>query len=190
MEPRTRIAVLLAACLAAVAVAILVLYGMKGGAVHAGPPSVLDKVELSPNPTPAPEVSFADAAGKPVALADFKGRAVLLNLWATWCAPCVAELPELARAKEGLPEDKIAVVAVALERTDAEKIGAFLKKHNSSALGVYIDAPLDLMRALKTQSLPYTVLIDAEGRVVATASGPQDWGDPEAVAYLNTLLAP
>ena len=187
MEPRTRIATIFTAGLAAIMLGVVVLYGMNGRAVHAGVPALLDQVKLSANRPPIPDVRFADAAGKPVALADFKGRAVVLNLWATWCAPCIAELPELAQAKARLPDDKVTVVAVDLERLGTEKVGDFLKEHDASGLAIYTDGELALMRAFKTESLPLTVLIDSDGHVAATASGPQKWGNPASVAYLKTL---
>lgn len=187
MDSRPRTAAILAAGLAALTAVILVLYGMDGRAVHAGPPPVLDRVKLAAAPSSAPAAGFSDASGRMLTLADFRGRAVVLNLWATWCAPCVTELPELAAASAALPKDKVAVVAVDLERLGPEKVGAFLKEHHASALGIYTDGRLALMRAFETQSLPYTVLLDAAGRVVATASGPQRWNDPAALAYLKRL---
>jgi len=187
MEPRTRTAAILAAGFAALMIAAVVLYGMNGRAVHAGPPAVLDRVKLAATPVAAPEVGFADASGKRLTLADFRGRAVVLNLWATWCAPCVKELPELAKAREALSQDKVSVLAVDLERLAPEKVGAFLNEHNASALPIYTDGELALMRAFETESLPYTVIIDAGGRVIATASGPQKWDDPQAILYLKGL---
>src|SRR6266566_3361622 len=120
MKPRTRSFMTLAGGLATVALAA-VLYGIIGRDVHAtaSPPPVMDK---------------------PFKLADFHGRYMLVNLWATWCAPCINELPELARLQKELPQDRITVVPVdVLERLDAEKLGAFLTMHGADGLPVYID---------------------------------------------------
>jgi len=192
MKPRTRLFAILAAGVAAAAIAA-VLYGNIGGDVHAGgpPPAVLDKLKLTGGRPAVPAIGFRDAMGKEVTLADFHGRYVLVNLWATWCGPCINELPELARLQQELPQDRITVVPVdVLEKLDAEKIGEFLKMHGAERLPVYLDRELSTQRGFVANELPLTVLIDADGHEVARAAGGQKWGDPASVAYLKAISAP
>ena len=141
MKPRTRLFATLAAGLATLALGA-VLYGIIGRDVHAtaAPPAVLDKLKLTKGSPAAPDIGFVDATGKPLKLTDFHGRYVLVNLWATWCGPCINELPELARLQKDLPQDRITVVPIdVLEKLDAEKLGEFLKMHQADGLPVYID---------------------------------------------------
>ena len=187
MDSRTRLAGIIAAGLAVVTIAVGVLYGTNGQDVHASPPASWDKFQLAAARPPVPDIAFEDAAGASKSLADFKGRVVLLNLWATWCGPCVMELPDLAKAQMQLPQDKVTVVAVDMEKLSADKIAAFLKEHNASALTVYADRPLAMMRAFEVFSFPTTILIDADGHEIGRAAGPQPWADAESIAYLRAL---
>jgi len=192
MNSRTRGIAILAVGLGAAAVAA-VLYGMMGPNVHANgaPPAVLDKMKLTDGHPAAPAISFRDAEGKEIKLADFHGRYMLVNLWATWCGPCINELPELAKLQTELPQDRVTVVPVdVLERLDAGKLGDFLKMHGADGLPVYIDTERATQRGFVANELPLTVLIDADGHEVARAAGGQKWDDPAVVDYLKTISAP
>jgi thiol-disulfide isomerase/thioredoxin len=174
-------------CLALAAALVSgVLYGKGLLNVHHGltPPASLATLTLEKSPKPAPAVAFADAAGGSHALGDLKGHYVLLNLWATWCAPCVSELPALARLKMAVPGLKVMAVNVDSQKVDA---AAFLKAHNASSLGTYADNDKVMMKNFLAQGLPLTVLIDPTGKVVARAEGPAEWGSPEAVDYFKGL---
>ena len=189
MKPRTR---LLAAIVAgfAVIVTAAVLYLNSAGDVHA-PPPVLDKLKTTAGLPAVPAITFHDSTGKDVHLADFHGRYMLVNLWATWCGPCINELPELAKLQKELPQDRITVVPVdVLEKLDAEKIGAFLKQHGADGLPVFIDSAYATQRGFVANELPLTVLVDSNGREVARAAGGQKWDDPAAVAYLKMVSSP
>jgi thiol-disulfide isomerase/thioredoxin len=184
----TRFAIL-AACVAVVGAAA-VLYGNSVGDVHA-PPAVLDKLKLTSGRPAAAAIAFRDAEGKEVKLADFHGRYMLVNLWATWCGPCINELPELAKLQKALPQDRITVVPVdVLEKLDAGKIGDFLNRHGAEGLPVFIDRDYATQRGFAANELPLTVLIDADGHEVARAAGGQKWGDPASVEYLKEISAP
>jgi len=191
VKPHTRVIFILSAGFGSSLFAA-VLYGILSFHVHATrqPPVVLDKLKLTQERPLAPAVSFVDAAGKPVTLADFRGRYVLVNLWATWCAPCIAELPALARLNASLPHARLTVLPINLEELDAAKVGDFLKLHGSEALPVYIGRESDVMRGFAVHEVPLTVLIDANGHEFARAAGPQNWDDPASVAYLKAISAP
>ena len=177
------------------AAAGLVLYEMGGLPVHdsasagGAPPSIFKYLKSAENRPEVPSVSFTDKDGKDVALKDFQGRFVVLNLWATWCGPCVTELPALAKLKAALPEGKFAVVTVDLEKNDAAKVSDFLSQHKADALTVYVDRQLALMRSFTAYALPLTVIIDPTGHERARAVGPEQWDAPEAIAYLKGLAS-
>ncbi|HXL98783.1 MAG TPA: TlpA disulfide reductase family protein [Rhizomicrobium sp.] len=182
--PRQRLAII-AGVVAAFAVAA-VLYVIHVGAVHAKPPALAALVD-NPNPQAMPEVAFADGVGGHQTLAAFKGRYVLLNLWATWCAPCVKELPALARLHAAVPG--LSVVTVNAGRGSAGSTAAFLKAHGAGTLPVYLDSNAALTRAFGAIGLPLSVLIDPQGREIAQATGPADWDDASAIAYFKALTA-
>jgi thiol-disulfide isomerase/thioredoxin len=163
-----------------------VLYGKGLLNVHHGltPPASLAALAVEKSPKPAPAVTVADAAGGRHALADLKGHYVLLNLWATWCAPCVSELPALARLKMAVPGLKVMAVNVDSQKVDA---AGFLKLHNAASLGTYADTDKMLMRSFLAVGLPLTVLIDPDGKVVARAEGPAPWDDDESIDYFKNL---
>jgi len=182
-----RIAALIAV-LVGIGGAAALLYGIPASSVHAGgePPAILDRLELAEDRPAAPDPGFYGADGSPVKLTQFRGRFVVLNLWATWCTPCVAELPALARLQAELG-DEFAVVAVDLEKLDAKTVQEFLQRHNAGALAVYIDRDRKMMSAYTAFALPLTAIIDPEGREIARSLGPQEWDHPDAVAYLRSL---
>ena len=177
----------------AVIVTAAVLYVNNSGTVHAGgrPPPVLDKLKLVDGSPLAPEAGFVDSMGNAAKLADFRGRYVLVNLWATWCGPCITELPALSRLNAELPQDRVTVLPIdMLEKLDADKLVAFLSMHDAGRLPVYMDRDYSVQRGFVANELPLTVLIDPEGRIVARAAGPQKWDDPASIAYLKAISAP
>jgi thiol-disulfide isomerase/thioredoxin len=170
--------------------ALAVLYVIFGRAVHApGPPASLARLE-NVAPQSVPGVAFVDAAGGRHMLAAFKGRYVLLNLWATWCAPCVQELPALARLQKAVPPGRLMIVAVNVGRGNAADTVAFLKAHDAAGLTTYFDPDLALMSVFGAVGLPLSVLVDPKGREVARAAGSVEWGDPAAIAYFKALTTP
>ena len=168
------------------ALALGVLYGKGLLSVHQGfePPASLAALKLEKAPKAAPDVHFTDAAGDRHALDAFHGRYVLLNMWATWCGPCVNELPSLARLAEFAPGLKVLAIDTDHEKVDA---AAFLKSHNAGSLPVYVDSDRMLLRSFVVPGLPTTILIGPDGKVIARAEGPADWGTPEAVAYFKRI---
>jgi thiol-disulfide isomerase/thioredoxin len=169
------------------ALALGVLYGKGLLSVHQGfqPPASLSALVLEKSPKPAPDVHFADAVGGRHALDAFRGRYVLLNLWATWCGPCVNELPSLARLSAFAPGLKVVPVDTG-DRSTVDA-AAFLKSHNAGSLPVYRDSEKVMMKTFTAYALPMTMLIDPSGKIIARAVGPADWGSPDSVAYFKRI---
>lgn len=134
--------------------------------------------------TAAPSSSFRDPDGESVSLADFRGRPLLLNLWATWCAPCIAEMPTLD-ALSAREKDRIQVLAVSQDMNGASKVEAFFNKHGFANLAPYVDPETELTGALHVDTLPTTILFDAQGREVWRIVGKEDWNGAKAAALLR-----
>ena len=147
------------------------------------------KLTTPDTPPAPPTISFFDPAGKTVGIGDFKGRIVVLNMWATWCAPCVAEMPTLARLQAAYP-GKVEVVAVSVDTESAEsKARAFIGKH--SPLKFYSDPEMKLPFDVKPAApgMPTTILYGRDGIERARLSGDADWSGQDARAVVEALLA-
>ncbi len=184
---RTRNLLVAALVLAALGTAG-VLYWKRSAPVHAAlvPPASLARLAPS-KPAAVAAVSFTGTDGTRHTLAEFKGHYVLLNLWAVWCAPCVKELPALARLQAAVPKGRLEVVPVDVARGTPADAASFLKAHGAARLPAFIDADLGMMRVFGAYGLPLTVLIDDKGREVARAVGPADWDAPDAIDYFKAL---
>ena len=184
MKPSRLILIVIA--LAAVAAAALgFLYWKSAKPVQqAAPPPPFT---LAKAPQAVPQVAFNDGTGAHVEIGSFKGKYVLLNLWATWCAPCVRELPALAKLRASVPGGKFDVVAVDVGRGTAADARSFLDSHGAKALGTYVDSNLALLRAFGAYGLPLTILIDPKGREIGRAVGPAAWDAPDSVSYFTDL---
>jgi thiol-disulfide isomerase/thioredoxin len=138
-------------------------------------------------------LAFNDPGGKPMTLADHAGKTVLLNLWATWCAPCRAEMPALDALQKEMGSDAFEVVAVNVDAGDDAKPKKFLEETGVKALGYYRDSTMALFNDLKTRGLalglPVTMLIDGEGCLIAHMNGPAEWSSPDAKRLVETALA-
>jgi len=138
-----------------------------------------------------PNLSFNGPDGAKLSLADFKGHALLLNLWATWCVPCRAEMPSLDRleAKAGGP--KFEVVAVNVDTARLDRPAAFLNEIGVKSLKRYADPSGDAFENLRVGGvalgLPTSLLIDADGCALGTVAGPANWGSEDALAAVKTL---
>lgn len=139
-------------------------------------------------PEPLPEVTFLDGTGKERSLKAWKGKVVLLNLWATWCVPCRKEMPGLDRLQTELGSDKFEVVAVSVDRTGIEGARKFLDQISVRGLAVLSDPSARMATTLKAIGLPTTLLINAEGHEVGRLVGPAEWDTPEAKALIRAVL--
>lgn len=137
---------------------------------------------------PATDAVFHDADGNDVNFSDFKGKVILVNLWATWCAPCVKEMPDLNELQKSLGGEKFEVVLISQNSDGIESSLEFIKEKNITNLDTFIDTKRNVARALKTNSLPTSLLIDAEGFEVGRLIGPAEWNSGDAQALINYFI--
>jgi thiol-disulfide isomerase/thioredoxin len=138
---------------------------------------------------PLPDIRFADGAGRPRALTDFRGRVVLLNLWATWCAPCRREMPTLDRLQAALGGPDFEVVALSIDRAGIDAVRKFYGDVGVEHLGLYIDGTGKAASALGAVGVPTTLLIDRDGREIGRLAGTAEWDAPEMMAFIRRHLA-
>ena len=161
----------------------------EGGVSRALATGSLAAFLIHPERKALPDIAFADGEGKPLKLSDWKGRVVLVNLWATWCAPCRKEMPDLAQLQKELGSDQFEVVAISVDRKGAEASSAFLKETGADNLKLYVEPTTKIVGELQSAGLPATLLIDRQGREIGRLLGPAVWSGPEAVALVKAALA-
>jgi thiol-disulfide isomerase/thioredoxin len=149
-------------------------------------------LNVNKNPKPAVDISFSDADGKKLTLADFKGRNVLLNLWATWCVPCRAEMPALDRLQAKLGSPDFEVVAINIDTSRLDRPKAFLAEAGVKSLNRYADPSADSFEALKVAGkalgLPTSLLIDPQGCELAVMAGPAQWDSSDAAKVITAMV--
>lgn len=129
-----------------------------------------------------PDISFIDARGSKKKIADFKGKLVLLNVWATWCTPCLAELPALDRLQEVFVDEPFQVVAVSIDTAKKpEDIAGSWQGMGIKNMGFYLDAEKSIYKNMKINAVPVTFLISPEGELLGTIAGAVEWDDPDQV---------
>jgi thiol-disulfide isomerase/thioredoxin len=140
-------------------------------------------------PQPLPPLTFETLDGQPASLADFAGKVVVLNLWATWCAPCREEMPGLDRLQAQFAGRDLVVLALSVDRAGPERVRKFLDEVGVKQLHVYRDPKAAATRAVKVPGLPATILVDRKGQEVGRVLGIAQWDGPAAVAVMEKLLA-
>jgi thiol-disulfide isomerase/thioredoxin len=139
-------------------------------------------------PEALPEVKFLDAAGKERSLADWRGKVVLLNLWATWCLPCRKEMPALDRLQREMGSDTFQVVAVSVDRTGLPGAKKFLADTGAETLALYADPTARMGVALRAAGLPATLLLDRQGREIGRLLGPAEWDGEDARRLIGAAM--
>jgi thiol-disulfide isomerase/thioredoxin len=138
---------------------------------------------------PVKDSAFQDGTGKAVKLSDWKGKVILVNLWATWCAPCRKEMPDLARLQAEMGSGDFEVLAISVDAKGAEASSAFLKETGADSLKLYVEPTTTIVADLQAIGLPSTILIDRTGHEIGRLIGPADWASPEAKALIAAALA-
>ena len=146
-------------------------------------------VGIASEPKRLPELTFTGADGKPRALADFRGKTVLLNLWATWCVPCRKEMPALDALQARLGSDTFEVVAVNIDTRNLDKPKTWLQEVGITKLGYYADPSAKVFQDLKAIGkafgMPTTLLVDPQGCELGTLAGPAEWASDDAVKLIE-----
>lgn len=140
-------------------------------------------------PKPVPEIHFQDGEGQARTLAEYSGKVVLLNVWATWCIPCRKEMPTLDRLQTKLGGSDFEVVVLSIDRAGPDVVRKFFEEIGIQHLALNIDASGKAMFALGIVGLPATILIDREGLEVGRLIGPTEWDSPAMVGFLGDLIA-
>ncbi len=179
-----------------IAILALVVYGASATVFkpHAEGLSGLNKGDMAKlietaRPTPAPAIAAEGPDGRPLTLGDFKGQVVVVNLWASWCAPCAREMPTLAKLQAAFRGKPVRVMAISLDR-DEDGIAKAKARIGQNAPLQFYHAPYALAFALAppVEALPTTIFYDRQGRERARLTAPADWSKPEARAVVNRLL--
>ena len=153
-----------------------------------GRPEGLDRLRETDPPRPLPEgFTFMDEDGAPQTLARFAGQGLLLNFWATWCAPCVAGMPALDRLAEALAGERFAVLALSSDRGGKAQVESFYRRVGVRRLGIWLDPRSTAGRLVGVRGLPTSILVDREGRERARLEGAAAWDSPEFVALVRRL---
>jgi thiol-disulfide isomerase/thioredoxin len=152
------------------------------------PTDFAKKVTRPTAPTPSPDYVFYDAAGKPLKVSDFKGKVVVLNTWATWCGPCKAEMPTLAKMAASYAGKPVEVVAVSIDTADAATKATLFISQNAP-LKFYHDREMKIVFKLNAPGTPTTVIYGKDGLETARVAGDADWTSPAARALVDEALA-
>jgi len=140
-------------------------------------------------PLDVPAIEFVDGDGATKSLADFKGKVVLLNIWASWCVPCREEMPALDKLEQALGGKDFGVVAVNIDKGGPEKAKSFLAETGATHLPLYTDPTSKMFAVLKAVGMPTTLVLDREGREIGRLVGPADWSSPEAKRVVEAAIA-
>jgi thiol-disulfide isomerase/thioredoxin len=173
--------------------AIMAIIGVRSSAVaSADRPALsgdLASFSWASSAQPAPTTGFTDEKGNVRTLKEFRGRVVLVNFWATWCAPCVREMPSLERLQAKLGGPDFTVIALSEDRSGWQKIGPFRDKMGLKALPLFHDVSSGAMFAVKASSLPTTIIYDRDGKEVGRMARPAEWDSPDALALIRYFIA-
>jgi thiol-disulfide isomerase/thioredoxin len=195
---------------AAVTLGVAVLYGTNGvwsnvsDSVDCAPAKALADamrplargevaaLQVAKEPKPLPVLSFTDKDGKPVTLADWRGKTVLFNLWATWCVPCRKEMPALDALQKQLGGEDFEVVAVNIDTRNLDKPRAWLAENGIQQLAYYADPAAKVFQELqkvgKAFGMPTTLIVDRRGCELATLAGPAEWASEDALKVIRSAL--
>ncbi len=136
---------------------------------------------------PAPNFTLPGLDGHKVSLADYKGKVVLLNIWATWCAPCVAEMPSMEKLYQELKDEGFELLAVSVDETGTEAVAPFMKKHKLG-FPVLLDTVGDIKSLYQVNGIPESFIIDKNGIIIEKVIGPRDWAASGAIRFFRNLI--
>ncbi len=138
-------------------------------------------------PEAAPHLIFTDAKGRQLSLRDYRGHALVVNLWATWCPPCVAEMPSFSALAPKVKDSGVLILPISIDLTGAAVVWPFFARHGINDLPVLLNQDGSNMQALRSNGIPVSVVIDPQGQLVARLDGAANWNTPDTVAFLRGL---
>jgi peroxiredoxin len=138
-------------------------------------------------PTPAPDLKFSSATGKALSLADYRGAGLVVNIWATWCPPCVAEFASLAAIAPALAQSRILVLPISVDMEGAAAVRPFYARHHITGLPILLDPDATAPDLLNAAGIPMTVVINPAGKIVASFNGGANWNTPDTIALIRQL---
>jgi thiol-disulfide isomerase/thioredoxin len=179
---------------------VVVLIGAAAGAVgftrlHSAPSDAppqdgeMAKFQRQAPPAPVAPAGFIDETGNATDLTRFKGKVTLVNLWATWCQPCIKEMPSLERLKAARSNDHFAIATISEDLKGADAVDPFFAKNDLAGLPRFLDPKNEVGRAFKVNGLPTTLLLDGEGREIGRFEGGAEWDDPSALRLIDWYVA-
>ena len=174
----------------AIFLAIALVDPVVGHTASGGPKIVgqMQNFELYKSTRPRPNFQWQDEQGQPVSLTNFAGKVVLFNFWATWCVPCIRELPSLDRLNAKLGGDKFTVVTLNIDRAGKPVALKMVKRLKLKTLRLYLNPKLKISRALGVKVMPSTFLFDAKGRELGKLEGAAEWDAPEAIDFMRYFI--
>ena len=176
--------------LAAVIVLLVATVAPRAEAVSSYPPIAgpMIKFVVSNPPVPVPDTPFISADGQTIKLSNFKGRLVMVNFWATWCGPCIRELPSIDNLRRAVSDPRLEIILVSIDRGGAKIHRPFLAQLGITALTSTSDPRASLLQALKGPGIPITLLISPQSQVLGRLIGDAEWDSPEARALIQYYL--
>ena len=136
---------------------------------------------------PAPDFTLSSIDGQTVSLADYRGKVVLLNIWATWCPPCVEEMPSMEKLHQTIDRESFKILAVSIDTSGEKTVNPFMKKHKLT-FTTLIDTEGTIKKQYQTTGVPESFIIDKNGMIVEKVVGPADWAAPQVVDYFQKLI--
>lgn len=147
----------------------------------------LKRLEVLDSPPPQPTLTFSMADNQTMSLSDYRGKVILLNVWATWCAPCIVEMPMLDELEATRGGDDFQVVTVSLDRQQIEPQDFFIK-NGITHLAPWHDGSFSLSAKVRAPGLPVSIFYNRRGREIARVSGDVDWTDESVLAFIDKIL--
>ena len=135
----------------------------------------------------APNFTLPDLDGKRISLTDYRGKVVFLNIWATWCAPCVTEMPSMEKLYQELQDEDFQILAVSIDEAGTDVVRPFMKKHRLSFTSL-VDPEGTIKNLYRTTGVPESFIIDKNGKIVEVIIGPRDWAASGAIRYFRSLI--
>ncbi len=172
----------------AIIAAVSSTYAIAGTKNKAPPKGVLSHFKPALSIINAPETPFTDRYGQKLTLKNYRGKTILVNFWATWCVPCIEEMPSLERLQNKFRGSRVKVLAISVDHRGWAKINPFIKRMNLTNVSIFHDVGSKLMLKLKVKGLPTTILFDHKGIEVGRLTGAAKWDADEVIALIQRYL--